>query len=490
MTKSEQSDTRFMRLWKKYSWIFSSILFISLSSVTLFLAQGYIGSDLSQGVFQTKGSLHIKEASNGDVFINNVRSGRTGDVIDLNPNEPPVSVKITKDGRTEWNKQVKAKSGLVSIYYPILYPTVMSFNTEKFVAHNFASSEDKSSFYYTKFEDGKVNLYRYLIINQLFLSVTNIKITEITEQVRLIPSEVSSAISDYELIPSNTGRFTLLKVGDNTLYVINETGKITKVEAIKIQSNNLYFWSPNDSSLVIQSDNNIYSINPDSFTQNTVYSSSSEQTVKAQFVLNNSVVFLIYKPSAIDVAQNTFAGNSIQILDIPNIDNLRTNNIQRIYPFLEKQNYLIVQSKNNFYSYDLSKSELKKLNLFANEEVVYVNSKESIIVTLNKEIKNQFRYYDMEKNESKTYTLQKAPSTITPITVSGYNFSQNLVFNYGKFAIFADADGGNEYRFDGENELGVLINVKKDLNVIYALAERQESKRGDNYMIMFERFSN
>lgn len=502
MAKSEFPETKFGTFTQRFGWIFSPLLFLSLVALTLFVAQG-LQVD-SKGNIERKGSIHIKELKNADFYIDDVKVGRTGDVFDTTQTQvedEPLNVKVTKEGRKDWLKTVKPREGFVSVYYPIMYPKEMKFEDEEIIAHKVYRSTNPNQFFYDKVEDGKLNLYRYTIERQIFLLQNrNDKIADITNTVsktplltsKLIEENPDSLIKSYSVIPSSLGKFALLAIPDERLYILNESGKISQVPNLVPKKSDNYLWSPEDNFLAYQSGEEILSIDPNTAASTVIFRpTASDEVATLQFVVNNGLVYKVKNNSGTDLVENSFRGNDARSIDLPNIESIRKDNLSRAYSLIDKQGLILVQTESNIYSYNLTTSEIKKFNKFDSEQIVIVDTKNQVVLTENAKTPNQFRYYNLDTNESKTFTIDKVDAATKPESVSIFNYAQNAVFVYDEKIIFSDIDGANAVEYSSDKNPGLALAVKEDVNVALVIAERASSLATDTRLkLKFERFEN
>jgi hypothetical protein len=498
--KSEFPKTRMFRFGKYFGWIFSPILFILLLVYTFFSAQG-LKLDFTTGNVEKNGFVDIKEITASDVYFDNVLVGRTGRPLNTNKvdsAENPLAIKIVKsDGRT-WEKSITPKDGRASILYPILYPSNLTFDKEVIQALNYYNSDNGNVFFYEKIENNKLNLYRYSVQRLLFgISVRNELVLDITPYASKLTTDVipmsAETLKTRKVIPGSAGKRTLLTLINERAYIIGENGNAAILPNYLPKADDKIIWAANEDYIIIRTGRDILSYNVNTNVLNTVYKSTQEnENVEIQFITKNAIVYKVSDEVSIDLLENNFQGNMEQKIDIPNIDNLRKNNLIKAYDMLEKLNLILLQTEKSIYSFNLTTYELKKFNKFENEELVYNDSFKQIVVTKNSKSNNQFRSYNLETTESKTFTLNDIDPNVSPDKIKGFNQSNTLILNYLNQIKYIDIDGTNELKFQSNNDPKVVIAVKEDTNVVLVNSQTDTSEEvGVNKLrLSVERFEN
>lgn len=499
---SEFPETKLSKFGKKFGWIFSPILFIALLSYTLLTAQN-LSFDPFNGDIKKFGNVHLKEVSDTDVYFDGSLAGKSSTVLktDKVSQNQSLFVEVKKEDRRIWNKVVKPREGFVSILYPILYPNEVQFRDQAFTATAIYKSEDPNTIFYEKTEGENISLYRYQAQNLLFtLNIRNDKIADITNIVKkstfsiplLNKENILTSIKERKVYPGYLGRRVAILVPNEKIYIVEENGNIQSVPNYNPKSDDKISWSPDDEYLIIGNTSELLSVNIDSNTLNVVQRVNQGDQILPEFTYDNGVVYKIISTTSIDLKESNFNGSIQKNIEIPNLDGIRRNNLVKAYDLIEKDNSILIQTNKNIYQFNLSNFELKKFNRFDNEQVVYVDPKWEIVITQNSETKNQYRYYNLLENDSRTFLLENIDETRNINDILSYNYSQNLAFNYENQVIFSDSDGSNRVQYTSEKKPEAVLTVKADRNILLAISEvnEGEDKLENIYSVRVERFEN
>lgn len=500
--KSEFPETKLGKFGKKFGWIFSPILFIVLLAYTLLTAQN-LSFDPFNGDITKYGNVHVKEVSDSDVYFDGSLVGKTSTVLKTSKvsQTQSLQVDVKKDGRRTWTKLVKPREGYVSILYPILYPQEIEFQDEAFTATAVYGSKDQNTIFYEKTEGENVYLYRYQVQNLLItLNIRNDKIADITNIVKkstfsiplLNQTNILSSLKERKIYAGYLGKRVAIIIPNEKIYIIDDNGNIKAIPNYTPKSDDKILWSPDDEYLIIGNSSELLSVSVDSNTLNLVQRVSQNDRIEAEFAYTNGIVYKVISSTSIDLKESNFVGNTQRNIEIPNLDGIRRNNLNKAYDLIEKQNSILIQTSKNIYLFNLSNFELKKFNRFDNEEVILVDPKWEIVITQNTQTKNQFRYYNIDTNDSRTFQLENIDETKNFQTILSYNYSQNLAFNYENLVTFTDSDGSNRIQYQSEQKPEAVMTVKSDRNVLLALSEVNdgEDKLQNVYKVKIERFEN
>ncbi len=451
---SEFPETTFSKFGKKIGWVFSPFLLLSLIIFTLVTAEGLnIGFSDNNVSIERKGSIEIKELKDAEVYLDGDKKEDTPNIYDTTRTERPATMLITKESRTNWTKQITVKSGFVRTYYPILYPQELDFKDKQTPVNSTFHDKYSGSFFYEKRVNNRVLLYKYAISKQilgisekenLFRDLT--PFVSVRSPIPSIETTTHNTFKEYSVIPNHNGTSVLLVVYNEAAYILDDSNTRIRLKDIVPQKEHTFRWSPKNNYILFQSDNDIYSIEVSSNRFIVIHrSNSSKDLTEVQFLLGNGLVYKLKKESITDLVQNSFEGNEAREIELPNFDNIRTHNLDKAYDLLEKQNLILIQSADNIYSFDVTNADFKKFNRFEGEKVIFTDAINEVVVTINDNKRNQFRFYDLDQEESKTFTLEGNDETIEPRDIIGYNVAQNLVLVYESSLEFIDIDGSNRY---------------------------------------------
>lgn len=461
--KSEFPETRLNIIGKKFGWIFSPLLLVSLIIFTLFIAEG-LKLDLESKSIERKGSIELKDIKNATAFSDNKEIGKTPLVFDTT-SVNQVEITVKKDGRDDWKKTVKPRPGFVKTYYPILYPKDLDFKDDSFVTDEVFKVNNANFFFYKKNEDSKTVIYKYSITKQIFGSrVQNVPFADITTFVALNKK--------FTIIPGNTGKSFLLVVYGERTVSIDDKGVITDLRNVIPKAEDTFSWSPNDTYILYKSGDDLYSLNPSNGRVILLYRpANAEEKLDIEFLLDSSFLYKIHNASFSDLMQNSYEGNAVQKIELPNIDNIRKNNLVRAYDMLERENLILIQTKENIFTYNVITFELKKFNLYKYEKIVYIDPVNEHIVTTNEKNKNQFIFTDMLQDERKVFTLGGTDDKEEIQSVTGYNGSQNLVMQYPNKIELVDIDGANPVAMKSFKTPEIILALRQDNVITYVVKD-------------------
>jgi hypothetical protein len=520
---SEFPETRFSKIGTKLGWVFSPLLLIVLILFTLSLAEG-LRFDFRNGSLERKGSIEIKDLKNALIHLNGEQKAKSPNILDFTSTSP-VELKVTKDDRFDWSRTITPKPGFVKTFYPIMYPKDIDFKENEIAVNNVFNNEQANTFFYEKKFENKIQIFKYSIGKQLFgTQEKNDLFRDITELVKdqpVLPSptvtvsptptpigtDVVTAATvitfkNYSVIPSNNGKNLILIVPGVKAYILDDRGNTTALANITPKAEDYFSWSPNDSHIIYKTSEELYSIEISSNRLLVVHKSSAQEKIEVQFILESGIVYKLENENVTDLVQNSFEGNDIRKLELPNIDNIRKKNLIKAYNLLDKQGILLIQTNENIYSYSTTSLELKKFNRFKGEEVIFVDADREIVVTINDTNLNQFRYYDLDQNESKSFKVDDVDIKTKPKQAIGFNGSQNLILDYGSKLKFIDIDGSNPVSFNGVETADIVLAIKIDDqveiivkdNLTAAAKEEMKAKSlpdaDQKYILRFEKFEN
>jgi hypothetical protein len=508
--ESEFPQTRWSKLGSKIGWLFSPLLLIGLIIFTLFNAEKL---NLTSEGIQRKGSVEIRQIKNGVVYFNDNIVGKVPGIYDT-VNTELLRIKIKKDGKRDWERTIAPKPGFVKVYSPILYPTAFDFTKQELEIKNFYTKDNSNFFFYERVVGDRILIYKYSINKQIFsVQVKNDIFADITDLVKIKNPEItkpedlllpqSTKIKAYDIIPSNDGKKLLMIFEGENISIISEGAKVQNIPNIIPTKESKFYWTPNDGYILYKINNEIYSFEVDSAKTFQIYKQKSiGEQVDIQFLLDDTFVFKVENELS-DLVQDSYQGNQLRKIEIPNtrLDNLRKKNLLRAYDFLEKKNLILIQTNENIYSYDVTSSELKKMNRFKGEEIVYVDAGGQIVLSINKENENQMKLYNFDQPEdTKTFAINDTGAQKSKFNkVIGFNGSQNFIIVYDNKLEFIDSDGSNKISIPNLRNPDVVLAQRVDDTVEIAITESFVVNNGEkqieqyklpNYNLKFERFEN
>lgn len=427
---------------KKISYLIAPLIIILLIVVYLTLnnAAYYISNN---GIVIKNSFLHIKETSgNIEVYVNGNLRGRSSQVITFNlDNNQNNNIYITlkaNDGR-QWNKNIVASSGSVHIYYPILYPEKIDFSYFNANVLSVYPSSREQIMYTHKVNDqihvSKISFTSLLMntnINNTFLS----NITSIVKEKK------------FNLIPSYSSDHFVIIVNNEKGYIIKDKGIIELRGHIPSEQYR-YFWSPNDSYLIVQSLTEIVAYPTDGSAPIILYRlTNNNERIEIQYVESNYLLFKHTLPERIRLLQVDYQGNYFE-LDLPNFDNIKKNNLERVFNFSFKSNDLLIQTEKNLYIFNPNTYQFRKLNLYQDEKILALDSKNQIIITFNKTAPTQYRLYQLTENKNTSFVIEEIDQNDIQYLLNQentilFNYGQNLILNLDNKIILIDSDGANK----------------------------------------------
>lgn len=482
---SEFPETWLSRFGRKLGWLFSPLLLLTLIIATLFFAEG-LKVNLDKGSIEKKASIEIKEVKDAKVYINGQERGVTPDLFDIDSSTTnETEVKITKADKKDWNKKLKVEGGFVKTYYPILYPNKIEFTKDIDKITQTYKNNDPQTFFYQKSENNRVQIYKYSLARQIFgIKQTNSLFADITDYVVQRTTETKedgttteiSSIKEYKVIPSNNGERLLLLIPNDRVIVIQKNSDFSKLSNIIPRNTDEFLWSPTDSHIIYKSAEEIYSVEISTNRLVVIQRPRSEkEKIEIQFLLDSSLVYKLQNEDYTDLIQNSYEGNEFKNIEIPNINGIRKQNLIKAYNFLSKANLILIQTNSDIYSYNVISYELKKFNLFKGEKILYLDIDKQIALTINTTNPKQFRYYDVEQNESRTFTLESDVKG-EPKNITVFNNASNIILEYPNLLIFSDIDGFNQTEIKSFRDPKALLAAKFDDNIQIIIQEQSEVK--------------
>lgn len=490
--KSEIPETTLTKIARKIGWLFSPLLFLSLLTFTI-LSVNNLRIDFNSAKLIEFGHIHLRDVSNFDVYLNDTKIGTTSQVLNVARNNDinnPFKIYIKTADNRYWEKTVKFQKGFVSLYYPILYPKNIDFKEQIINASAVYPTSTPNIFFYEKMENEKLILYRYSISRLIFRS--NIKNEQFFDLTNILKTN-NNDIKPRKIIPGYQGTHVAIVIPKEKIYIIQEDGKISDIRGYVPYEDDEYYWSPDNAYFIIKNNKEFLSHNISNTSTYIIYRQTSpEERTEIQFCADNFIVYSIIRPENIDLVQNTYVGNNVQQIDIPNFDNIRRNNLLKAYNFVKKQNLIIIQTEKNIYTFNLANYELKKFNLYPNEKIVYVDNHNQVILTNNSLSPNQFRYYNLDRNDNNSFSISGIDHDETPKSILGYNYSQNLVIEYSDKFILSDINGENQIEIPKTTTLdSILTAFKENLDVFLAkIGYNTDPNDPNKLLIQIEIFNN
>lgn len=489
--KSEFPETTLTKIEKKIGWLFSPLLFLSLLTFTI-LSVNNLRIDFKSAQLKEFGHIHLRDVSNFDVYLNDTKIGNTSQVLNVARNDDtnkPFKIYINTTDNRYWEKTVTFQKGLVSVYYPILYPTNIDFKEQIIDAYSVYPTSNPNIIFYERIENERLILYRYSISRLIFrYSIKNEQFFDLTKIVK-----TNNDIKIRKIVPGYQGTHVAIVIPKEKIYIIQENGKIFDIQGYIPNEDDEYHWSPDNAYFIIKNSKEILSYNVSNTSTYIIYRQTApEERASIQFCADNFIVYSIIRPENIDLVQNTYIGNNIQQIDIPNFDNIRRNNLLKAYNFLKKQNFIIIQTETNIYTFNLANYELKKFNLYPNEKIVYLDNYNQVILTNNSLSQNQFRYYNLDRNDSNSFYISGIDHNESPKSILGYNYGQNLFIEYSDKFILSDINGENQIKIPKTTTFdSILTAFKENLYVFIAkIGHNTDQDNPNKLLIQIEIFNN
>jgi hypothetical protein len=482
--KSEFPETKLTRLGKKLGWLFSPLLFISLLTFTIFSVNN-IRIDFNSAKIEEMDYIHLRDVSNFDVYLDDNKIGTTSQVLALprkDNSSHPFKIYIKTNDNRYWEKTIKFQKGFVSVYYPILYPQTLDFKDQSIEAKAVYPTSNPNVFFYEKIENNRLMLYRYSISRLIFrLNIKNEQFIDLTSILK--PYNV---LRPKKIIPSHLGTHVAIIIPKEKIYIIQEDARVSELPGYIPHEDDEYYWSPDNSYFVIQNNREILSRNISTNTTHSIYKQTTpEERASIHFCAGDFIVYSVIRPENIDLVQNTYFGNNPQQIDIPNFDNIRRNNLLKAYNFLKKQNIILIQTETNIYTFNLANYELRKFNLYPNEKIVYLDSDNQVILTNNTLSPNQFRYYNLDRNENTSFSINGINHDETPARIIGYNYSQNLFIEYSDKLILSDINGENQKEIAKSTKLdSILTAIKENRGVLLGMIVLNQQIESPNKLLI------
>lgn len=507
--KSEFPKNKFNKFSKLASIIFSPVLLVCVIIYVILNAGGYT-LDSSSNTITQKGLIEIKDIKSSKVFINGEEKGKTPMIYDTTQTESPLEVKLTKNNRYEWNRNILVEPGVAKTYYPILYPKDIDFEDEIIDVKNLYSTNESGVIFYEQIENEEIILHKrvlsrnlfglrtvdkkYINLSEIFKDSINTDIRNIRTQAEFTHDE-GLLNQQYDLLPSNSNEKVLLNIFDDRSLIISSDGSSKSIRNFTPDKEDLFYWGNNDTFIIIENARGLYAYDINSNKSFIIHQINSEnERAHVEFIREDGLFYTIRDSDISILFRNNFEGGDLQKIELPNFDNLLKGNLNAAYDFTQEDNLLILQTKENIYTYNTVTKNFKKINNFPNEKVIYTDQDESLILSLNTQNPRQFRLYNLEKQTPiKSFNLDEDTEE-EPLKVIGFNRSENITFYYPNFIEMCDIQGSNCVKHSQENLLDLVHVVRNGENIEIALLIEKDRDNGETEdtvkQIIFEQFKN
>ncbi len=323
--------------------------FLIASIVVLIISQGRTINE--DGSFVQTGIIRINSIPSEDLkaYIN--ESEVTYSEFRITNITPGiVTLKLTKEGYTPWEKQVRVESGIVKDVYAQLYPNTIPFTkvSNVNVSKTFYSLDGQYIYYVVNNDSTLDGIWRIKLTRNLLDFSNSQQITQIVKFTTEQKLELKE--SDYNIQSSIDNNKFILNVGTNYyLYNISDT-------ANRVNLNTLFGFTPanvkwfRDSQSIIFTQENKYAFEYDLITKeislvdynNTTLSNYAVSANNVYFIKDNKLMLYTNKSSA----EYKF-GDKIKAL-LP-------TKISSVFTSSENPNVLILDSEGTLLYIDVQK---------------------------------------------------------------------------------------------------------------------------------------
>jgi hypothetical protein len=459
--------------------VFTSI--IVFTTILFFYAQGKRFND--EGELVDTGTIRLYSTpDNVDAFINDVRFGISNNLIDgIEPGE--VTLKLTKEGYSDWEKVLTIESNVVKDVYVQLFPMELNFIqlTNDNVDRIFFS-KDPGFVFYTILESetpSNVGIWK-LKLAKSTLDFTSTQPIQIVSFDQVVLDQLKN--NDYSLkIANNNNSLILLspKVNIAHIYETNRSTIPLDLAGVLGYYPDHVEWFQNSDSLVIQKDKLLFEYELSSTEMNLItYSDSLDNPIYS--LSSDSVYFYDASDKMISQYKNRIV-TSLKLsafLSLP-------KKVTAIYSAYNTNDIIIIEGDGNLYFLNIDKLYYEQLD--TNAKLVSFGD-EGLKLTYLKE----GTYYSCELEESldrKSYAKQIKALNFSKENVQKFYYSSNntnlIEFtksseNTPELSI-SDFDGLNRRVIDTKNSIiGTTAQIALNGSEMYVLLENSSSTEIEN----------
>lgn len=264
--------------------------FLIASIIVLVISQG---KKLDDGSFIQTGIIRVNSIPTDNVkaYIDNKEvSFSEFRITNIDPGI--VNLKLTREGYTPWEKQVKVESGIVKDVYAQLYPNTIPFSKVATININKTYfSDDGQYIYYTVLNNTSADgIWRIKLTRNLLDFSNSQQISQIIKFSEVEKKEIEQ--NEYTLLASRDNNKVLLKLGDiYYLYNLSDTTKrvnLNQVTGINLEN---VQWFRDSQSIIFTQDNK-YSFEYDLTTKETVLIDYNSEGLSNFSISSNNIFFI------------------------------------------------------------------------------------------------------------------------------------------------------------------------------------------------------
>lgn len=417
------------------------LLFIVASIIVLFLAQGRTLTD--EGKLIESSILRVNSYPlNPTVFINGERVELTdGKTINITPGKN--TIRLSKEGYYDWEKEVLNYAGIIKEIFVQLYPTNISFENSTTKAIDIATySADRQYVYFVRKNTKTIDIYRIKVTRGIFEFTVN----KTEELVASIPTiEISTSeflISNFKVNNNNSHGLISFEIGEKLVpYLVNFSSKknsnlnsLIGVDIDEIQLLN------NTQSLLFKGGNITGEYN---YVREVKYLISNTQSAK-YFTRGNNILF-----TQNNLVYTYTEGVSKELTELNNLLNDSPISDFELVSVSLDENIFIYRNNNNLVWFDIENNYKtlldKELELFKisdnNKFIIFKKGDNFVTFTFEKNIVD-FKSYNVMVNE---------------INLSEYNVADIQIINGDKgMIVFTKENTLVTMDFDGSNIREIL----------------------------------
>jgi len=229
--------------------------FLVASLIVLVISQGKKLED--DGSFVQTGIIRVNSIPTEDVkasINNNEVPFSEFRITNINPGI--VNLKLTKEGYSPWEKQIKVESGIVKDVYAQLYPNTIPFTKVSDTNINKTFFSDDSQYiYYTVLNGTSVDGIWRLKLTRNLLDFSNTQ--QISQIIKFTDTEKNELLeNEYSIESSNDNNKLILTVGVNHyLYTLSDTtNRVDLNNTLGFAIENVQ-WFKDSQSIIFTQDN-------------------------------------------------------------------------------------------------------------------------------------------------------------------------------------------------------------------------------------------
>ncbi len=443
-------------------------LFLVASIVVLIISQGQKLEE--SGQFIQTGIIRITSipADNIKAYIND-EEVQLSDFRITGINPGIVNLRLSKEGYSPWEKQIKVESGIVKDVFAQLYPNTVPFSkiAEQNISKSFYSADGQYIYYTVLNKSALDGIWRIKLSRNLLDFSNTLQRSQIVRFTALETEELLN--NSYNLLISSNNNKLILQAGSNNyLYNLSDTTKRTNLnQQLNINTTQELSWFKEDQSIIFKYDNYYFEYDLVSQQISLVNLTESDSTISVTtntiyFIRNNKLYYYTNKA----IAEYKFTSKLVPFIP---------NQLDNVYTVAENPNILVLSTNNTLYYVDLQKEFVDVIDTTANFYKGLSNGR-LILYTKNNSLHSYYTEDNFNANTLDTFNYSLNISLEDFDNLEFASTGKNIVFFKNNKATIMDYDGLNahtlleDFKFVDNKLLFANNNTE-----IYALIQEKDA---------------